>query len=588
VTRPKISLAPVVQVGGRPMPDAHYDALRGVRIERSLGLVGRATLRFIDDDFKLSKTSTYSIGAKITVKQYPSTELFRGTVVGVAIEQQPRQVPELVVTADDDGYKLNRGSKTVTHLKTSYTAVVRSILTKAGLTPKVVSGTHGTNEYLLQAGSDLAFIENVAARIGYVWWVDEGMFRFEPAGTSSGTVSVPFDTGLIDFSVRASALRPTEMKVSGWAPENQQKVTGQTKASSIWPDPPDFVRSYVTDAKALGAAVSGSGGLSPVDQTEAQQAAQAAYDDSLTASVVARGTCWIDARIKPATTLKITKAGPATGTYHVTEVQHVYDSTGFRTRFVAGPLRPAGLVDTLGGPEPDPGFAIQGLVVGVVTNNADPTNSGRVKVKYAGIPDEVESAWARVLTTSGGKSRGVVFLPEVEDEVLVGFEGNDARRPVVLGALFSKQNALPEANKLLAGGKVNYRRITSRTGHIIELADGTTPATQHVLIKLGTAEHSIRLGADELTVEVAAGKPVTIKAGTAQFAISKTGDVTIEGKNINIKATAELNLEAPKSALKGNAQVQVQGAQVEVKANAVATVEAGGPLSLKGLTVAVN
>jgi phage gp45-like len=109
-----------------------------------------------------------------------------------------------------------------------------------------------------------------------------------------------------------------------------------------------------------------------------------------------------------------------------------------------------------------------------------------------------------------------------------------------------------------------------------------------VLIKLGTAEHSIRLGADELTVEVAAGKPVTIKAGTAQFAISKTGDVTIEGKNINIKATAELNLEAPKSALKGNAQVQVQGAQVEVKANAVATVEAGGPLSLKGLTVAVN
>jgi uncharacterized protein (DUF2345 family) len=110
-----------------------------------------------------------------------------------------------------------------------------------------------------------------------------------------------------------------------------------------------------------------------------------------------------------------------------------------------------------------------------------------------------------------------------------------------------------------------------------------------VLIKLGTAEHSIRLGADELTVEVAQGKPVTIKAGTAKFAISNAGDVTIEGNNVKIKANAELTLEGTNTSVKGNAQTQVQGgAQVSVKSNGLASVEATGPLALKGAVVAVN
>jgi uncharacterized protein involved in type VI secretion and phage assembly len=180
------------------------------------------------------------------------------------------------------------------------------------------------------------------------------------------------------------------------------------------------------------------------------------------------------------------------------------------------------------------------------------------------------------------------FMPEVDDEVLVGFEGNDARRPVVLGSLFSKQNKLPEPGKILGEGKVAYRRITSRLGHIIEFADGSSPATQHVLVKLGTAQHSIRLGADELTMEVASGKPVTIKAGTAQFAISAAGDITIEGGNISIKATKGITLEAPRASMKATGQLQVQGGQVQLKGMGQTSVEAGGPLTLRGITVAVN
>ena len=61
---------------------------------------------------------------------------------------------------------------------------------------------------------------------------------------------------------------------------------------------------------------------------------------------------------------------------------------------------------------------VHGVVVGVVTNNEDPDDMGRVKVKLPWLSDKEESNWARIATPMAGKERGVYFLPEVDDEVL--------------------------------------------------------------------------------------------------------------------------------------------------------------------------
>lgn len=586
----KISYAPVIEIAGRQMDPEQYEELRTMRVERQLGLVGRATFRFNDMGYKLASTQTFKIGQKLKVKQFPSTELFSGIVVGVSLEQMPGEQPQLVVVADDTAYKLTRGTKTKTYLQTTYTSAVQQVLSKAGVKAQITQAA-GTKEYLMQAGSDLEFIDVIASRLGYTWWVDQETFHFAPAGTSTGQAKVTMNDDLQEFSVRASALRPTEVTMGGWSMDKQQKVVGKIKKATVWTKPSEFVKPYVNDAKNIGMAPTPSAELSPVDQAEAKTQAQAQFDESLAAALIARGRGHVNGLIKPAMTLQVDHAGPASGAYFVTQVEHVYNPSGFQTRFVAGPLRPSGLVDTLGREAADPGFEIQGLVVGVITNNSDMGKAGRVKVKYAGLPDDVESNWARVLSTSGGKNRGLVFLPEVDDEVLVGFENNDTRRPVVLGALFSKKNTLPEATKLLGpGNKVDYRRITSRLGHIIEFADGMAPTTQHVLVQLGGSAktHRLRLGADRFDIELAQGKPLLIKAGMAKFEITATGDINIEGMNINIKGTKAVNIEAPQTSIKGQAQVQVQGGQVAIKGMGVTQVEAGGPLTLKGITVAIN
>ena len=72
-----------------------------------------------------------------------------------------------------------------------------------------------------------------------------------------------------------------------------------------------------------------------------------------------------------------------------------------------------------------------------MTNNDDPDNLGRVRVKYPALGDDVEGAWARIATVSAGNARGLLMLPVVGEEVLVGFEHDDTTRPYVLGSLFN-------------------------------------------------------------------------------------------------------------------------------------------------------
>ena len=95
------------------------------------------------------------------------------------------------------------------------------------------------------------------------------------------------------------------------------------------------------------------------------------------------------------------------------------------------PRRLAVAGGTAGGP------ADHGMVVGDVTTNDDPDKLGRVKLMFPWLSDDYESDWARLVQLGAGPDSGAVFLPEVNDEVLVAFEFGDVRRPYVLGGLFN-------------------------------------------------------------------------------------------------------------------------------------------------------
>ncbi|MCW2492973.1 MAG: hypothetical protein JWN47_2337 [Frankiales bacterium] len=584
--------SPIIEVGHQPLAERWVNALISVRIDRGLGLVGRTLLRFTDEGYALAATGLFKIGLEVGLSTHTNTVLMTGTVTGISLEQDTQAQPELIVTVDDAGFKLARGTQNRTFVDHTYTQVIQQLAQKAGLRTKVDADSGAAHEYLLQTGSDLAYLNSIAERMGYVWWVDDDVLSFRKAGTSTGSVTRLLPDHLTEFNVHASGLRPTEVTVTGWDSASQQRVSGHNTGgtSKIEKTRSDFADAGSADSPALGKAPLASPFMHPKDAGAADQTASSLMEDWLAGSVVARGACPIDPALKPAVTLEVKNAGPASGKYLITRVEHHYSQHGFYTRFTAGGNRPASLVDNLGPAQASAGFDFPGLAIGVVTDNNDPTKEGRVKIKFVGLApangQDIGSAWARLVSLGAGNQRGMVFLPEVNDEVLVGFEHGDTRHPVVLGGLYSKNNALPTWD--VASGKVTTRRITSRDGHLIEFSDGEDAKSKHVLLQLANGD-KLRLGNDRFDIQVASGIPISIKAGNAKFEISDAGDVTIEANNITLKAKAKLDLQGSSEAtVKSSGKTAVQGSQLNLKGDMMAELEGGGQLALKGGMVAIN
>lgn len=196
---------------------------------------------------------------------------------------------------------------------------------------------------------------------------------------------------------------------------------------------------------------------------------------------------------------------------------------------------------------------INGVVVGVVTNNQDSDGLGRVKVKFPWLSDTDESWWARIATPMAGKQRGFYFLPEVNDEVLVAFEHGDVRFPYVLGALWNGQDTPPITN---SDGKNNIRMIQSRSGHVVKLNDEDGKETIEIIDK--SQKNKIVIDTSKNTITVTSNQDITLSASN--------GTIKLDAKNVEISGS--------------------QGAKL--KSGGSMNVEASGTMTIKGATVNIN
>jgi uncharacterized protein involved in type VI secretion and phage assembly len=390
---------------------------------------------------------------------------------------------------------------------------------------------------------------------------------------------------LDSFSVQASALHPGSAAVCGWWPMTKQSVRATSAPSQVG-STASLVQPFLTAAvlKTAGATISTAD--MPGDQAEAEQLADRMADRWTAGAVTAKGRGPADARVEPGGSVTISGAGPASGTYHVSEVEHTFTGRGFHTGFTAGDRRSSGLVDLLSGGTRS-SFRRNGLLVGIVTMVGNSQGSaGDVKVKYTSVGDQVESNWARVVTLGAGSKRGMTFLPEINDEVLIGFEGGDARRPVILGGLFNGKDVPAEFG--VQNNTVSQRRITSRLGHFIEFGDGTDPASQHIDLLLSDGKSRVRLGKDALTATVPAGTPVSISSGDSSITFGRDGSITIAAKKVVIKSETDVEISALNVTAKASVKAAISGTMVEVKGSATNEVSAGGAMTIKGAVVAVN
>lgn len=198
------------------------------------------------------------------------------------------------------------------------------------------------------------------------------------------------------------------------------------------------------------------------------------------------------------------------------------------------------------------GWLFTGVMTAIVTNNNDPDNLGRVKVKIPILSDTDESPWARIAVPMAGNGRGVYFLPEVNDEVLVAFSLGDPSVPYVIGALWSAKDPPPANN---SNGKNTQRLIQSPRGHQIKIDDEA--GKESVQITDASGKNRIVIDIAHNTITLQAAKDIVISApqGTLKLAAQ---NITLESaSNTAIAAHGALSVKAASA-------MSVQGSPVNI------------------------
>lgn len=180
---------------------------------------------------------------------------------------------------------------------------------------------------------------------------------------------------------------------------------------------------------------------------------------------------------------------------------------------------------------------IRGLAVARVTDNKDPEGLARVRVRLSWQPESQESYWARLAVPMAMGNRGFYWLPEIDDEVLVGFERGDLTHPCILGSLWNGGSPPPETND---DGNNDPRLIRSRSDSELRFFDGDPPSVE---LKLADGKR-VRMDDQGIVIEDGSGNSLEIESGSGTLKIKSSSQLQLESQSISIKAGASMELKS--------------------------------------------
>jgi uncharacterized protein involved in type VI secretion and phage assembly len=194
-------------------------------------------------------------------------------------------------------------------------------------------------------------------------------------------------------------------------------------------------------------------------------------------------------------------------------------------------------------------------VIGIVTDNKDPSKLGRVKLKIPILSEQDTTFWCPIIMLGAGKNRGWFFIPEKDDEVLVMFEHGDLNRPLVVGALWNGKDKPADKNP---GG--NPRRVLkSREGSKITFDDDKG----QLIIEDGAKKGRITLDAkaNKIVIEALDGDVCFQTPADDMIIVAKSIELTAS-QNLEIHAGQAMAWGAGGTATIKSSQTTLSGAKV--------------------------
>lgn len=493
------------------------------------------------------------------------------------------QMPVLIARGYDLSFALHRDVKSRSFVKQTDSDIAKTIAGESGGLTANVDATSEVHPYLLQhAQTNYDFLLDRAQRIGYELRVVGKELRFRKPAPEGSPVELTWGVNLKRFYPRLSvAEQVDEVQVRSWDVTNKQTIIGTATSAQTAPKIGEGREAKVVANGVWGSAKQVVPDAPVATEQEATTLAQAMLDGLTSSFIQATGECNGDPKLRVGATVDVKGIGKRFGgTYYLTAVRHTIGKTaGHQVSFTAGTQRPQ-TVTSLLMQQPRTPLAPH-VTIGIVTNNEDPENLARVKVKFPTLFDNDESFWARLATPMAGKERGWLIMPEINDEVLVAFEHGDPDRPYILGSLWNGVELPPKGTKtIVQSGSVNQRIWRSRTGHLFLFDDTDGDEAIRIIDKTDQNHITITSKDNKLVVELQGD--IEVKSVNGQISMTAQKDILIESQSgkVSLKGvTAELDAKQTAS-MKSGTSFDVQ-AGTSFAAKASTSAEVNGSVSAK-------
>jgi Rhs element Vgr protein len=548
-----------------------------VSVVRELNRIPTATIHLRDGEaskatFEASNTDHFIPGKKIEIQlgyRSQNDSVFQGIIIKHSVKIR-KNGSFLILECRHAAVKMTSGVKSRYYTDKKDSDIMEEVIGLYGLQKDVEATTPDLKEVVQYESTDWDFLLCRAEANGQVVLVEDQKVKIaKPATGTEPVVAVQYGSTILELDAEIDARAQSKgVKASSWNATDQEVIDAEAK------EPPALNSGNLTPsdlASVLGDEAHEIRHGGKLSQPELQAWADGRLLKERLAKVRGRAKFQGFAGVSPGKIIEVTGIGERfEGKMYVSGVRHTVSGGNWETDVQFG-LNPELFAETYNlRPMPAAGLlpAVSGLQMGVVTAlENDPDGEDRIKVRLPLVSPAEEGIWSRLATLDAGKSRGTYFRPEIGDEVVVGFLGDDPRNPVVLGMCHSSAKPAPEPAKddnhhkgYVSREKMKFTFDDEKKVIVFETPGGnkmTLSEEDKGVVIEDQNGNKITLNDSGVTIESA--KDLTLKAAK---------DIKIEGMNTEMKAQTAFKAS-------GSGSAEVSGANTTIKGSATTVIQGG-------------
>lgn len=579
-------LACTVYINGSKLKNSFSLVSASVRLE--LNRIGKATLKFNAGNmdaqtFDESDDSLFKPGNSIRLDAGGMDQqetLFEGSIIGLRILTGKDFRSYMVAECRDNSYPATQGRKNRIFEKKKDSDIIREVLKDYGGVD--VDATGYQHPTLVQYYcSDWDFALSRADACGLFVFTEGNKIKVKkPDVNASPVLTVTYGEDITAFDLKLSSDDQfTQYEAVSWCPNTQKAV--RVSASS-----PSLNKQGDLQSKNIA---SGDSMLLQTDAPTDEKALKQWVDGMALKAGLARYqgsvSFYGSAKVKPGCLMELKGLGKRFGgNLFVGTVTHTIEDNEWLTEAGAG-ISPMNITD-----EPDvvsptaAGFlpGLQGLHSAVVKKlDGDPLKEQRIQVELPWLDGQSRLLWARLATMYATAGMGTFFLPEPDDEVLVGFMNQDPGHPVILGSLYGTKHKPSFEYE----AKNNTKAIVTREKLRIEFDE-----EKKVITVATPGKNTLEISDDGKHIRLADQHKNEIRMDSGGITLTSAKDITMKAKGgITMDATTKISGTAKSDISFDGTNVKMQAkATASVKGNAMTEVTASGPVKVKGAVIMLN